>query len=230
MQSLLQNRHFYIGLITALCLLIFTLDLRISLGVSIGVVYLLPVLIAKRLPGIKATIWTALVCTGLITFGLYFAPADGEIWQILGDRALALFVIWMATGFNIERKQTEEALQKSHALYSLAEELGKLGHWEWDKIKNKMVSCSEQFAKIHEMTVDEVLAYFSSWEQGIVVVHPDDRERYIRHGRDSAVQRVGMNLEYRVITPSGKIRHVHDLGKLVLDDEGRVTGSIAPWE
>ena len=140
MRSLLQDRLFYIGIITALCLLIFTLDLKISEGVSISVVYLLPVLIAKRLPGIKATIITAWVCTGLITFALYYAPADDEAWLILVNLALALFVIWMAAGFNTESKRVEKKLQKSHALYSQAEQIGKMGHWEWDEVADRMIT------------------------------------------------------------------------------------------
>jgi len=222
LQSLLQNRHFYIGIITALCLLIFTLDLKISEGLSISVVYLLPVLIAKRLPGIKATIITAWVCTGLITFALYYAPADDEAWQIMVNLALALFVIWMAAGFNTESKRVEKELQKSHALYSQAEQIGKMGHWEWDEIADRMITCSEQFAKIFEMSVDQMLEQAKGIENKIDLLHEDDRERYIQVTKTAYERNESWDVEYRIYTQKGKEIYVHELGECVLDEQGTV--------
>jgi diguanylate cyclase (GGDEF)-like protein/PAS domain S-box-containing protein len=203
-------------------LLIFTLDLKISEGVSISVVYLLPVLIAKRLPGIKATIITAWVCTGLITFALYYAPADDEAWQILVNLALALFVIWMAAGFNTESKRVEEELQKSHALYSQAEQIGKMGHWEWDEIADRMITCSEQFAKIFEMSVDQMLEQAKGIENKIDLLHEYDRERYIQVTKTAYERNESWDIEYRIYTKKGKEIYVHELGECVLDEQGTV--------
>ena len=227
MQSILQNRRFCTGLIVALCLLIFTVDLSIPLGLSISVFYLLPVFIAKRIPGVQAIIWTACVCTGLTTFGLYYAPEAGEMWQVLGNRALALFVIWAAAWFNTERKQVEDALKRSNAVFSQAEQMGNLGHWEWDSTNNKMVSSSEQFAKIYGFdSVDEALAFYSTPENDQKFLHSDDRERYTQQDLESLEQRKGLDIEYRIMTPSGEQRHVHEISELILDDKGRHIGSI----
>jgi len=121
---------------------------------------------------------------------------------------------------------TQEELRKSQALYSQAESLGKLGHWEWDHINQKMISCSNQFAQIYEMTVDEVIAYFSVQENEISVVHPEDQERYMQQLIESEEQLTGMDIEFRIITRSGKVRHIHQLSEKVLDDENRLVTSF----
>ncbi|MFT7461460.1 MAG: PAS domain S-box-containing protein, partial [Planctomycetota bacterium] len=56
-----------------------------------------------------------------------------------------------------ERKETEAALVKSQQLYAAAEELGRIGHWEWDYITDRLVDCSAEYARIHDLTREEML-------------------------------------------------------------------------
>jgi len=125
-----------------------------------------------------------------------------------------------------ERKQIEEKLKRSHALYGQAEQMGKLGHWEWDHINDRMVTCSKEFARIYGMTVNEAVEFFSSWEDDLSTAHPDDRERYEQCILDSEEQQKEVDIEYRIINPSGAIRHVHLRSENVLDDEGRIITSF----
>ncbi len=125
-----------------------------------------------------------------------------------------------------KRKQAEEELRKSQALYNQAEHRGKSGHWEWDHINGRMVSCSDQLARNYEMSVDEALAYFSSWEAEIDIIHPDDRARYEQHIDDSEEQREGADFEFRIITRSGTVRHIYLRSEFVLDDQNRIIKSF----
>jgi diguanylate cyclase (GGDEF)-like protein/PAS domain S-box-containing protein len=125
-----------------------------------------------------------------------------------------------------ERKQMEDKLRRSHALYNQAEQMGKLGHWEWDHINEKMVHCSKEFAQLYEMTVDEAMEFFSSWDNEISVAHPDDRTRYEQHVLGSEEEQKSVDIEYRVITPSGNLRHVHLRSEYVTDNEGRIITSF----
>lgn len=125
-----------------------------------------------------------------------------------------------------QRKQEEEALRKSQSLYRQAELLGKMGHWEWDYQNKRMVSCSEQFARIYEMNVDEAIEYFSSQEAEYNVIHPDDREWYKQYHDDSMDKPEGLDIEFRIITRSGKVRHIHLLSERILDDQGNVIGAF----
>ena len=125
-----------------------------------------------------------------------------------------------------DRKLAEEELRKNQILYGQAEQMGKLGYWEWTEKEDRLIICSEEFARIYEMTVDEALVFFSNKTSEINVVHPDDRRRYEQLLIDTAKQREGMDIEFRIITQSGKIRHVHQMSKKVLDNKGKIIGSF----
>ena len=79
---------------------------------------------------------------------------------------------------------------------------------------------------MYGMSVDEAIAYFSSGEQDLSVVHPEDRQRYKQHQSDSEHQVKAMDIEIQVINPSGKLRYVHQRSDFVLDDEGRMIRSF----
>ena len=125
-----------------------------------------------------------------------------------------------------ERVEAEAALQRSHALFNQAEEIGKLGHWEWDTKNNKMISCSKQFAKIYGMTVDDAHECFTGLNHDAEVVHPDDLKRYLQHNREFLDQHKGVDIEYRIITPAGEERHIHEVSELVFNDIGEVVRSF----
>ena len=104
--------------------------------------------------------------------------------------------------------------------------MGKLGHWEWDLINDRMVSCSEMLAQIYEMSVDEALAFFSSHDSEIIATHPDDRERYEQHLREMKEKGQGTDIELRIITSSGKVRYIHQRSEKILDNQGQIIGSF----
>lgn len=81
-----------IGLLILLLLLI---DLFIPLGVAGGVPYVVVILLALWIPGKRHPIYLALICSILTIAGYSFSPSGGELWQVLMNRALALFVIWV---------------------------------------------------------------------------------------------------------------------------------------
>ena len=121
-----------------------------------------------------------------------------------------------------ERKLAVEELRKSHALYDQAEALGKLGHWEWDEVNKRLLTCSEQLARIYELTVPEALEFFSDAESELSVIHPDDRERFEQHELDCTVQPNPIDIEFRIVTRSGAVRHIHQRSELLIDDENGV--------
>ncbi len=118
------------------------------------------------------------------------------------------------------RKQTEDTLNRGIARYELAEQVGQLGYWEWDEKVNRLISCSEQYARIFDMTVEEVLAASSTWQGVRNLIHPDDRERYARVNNAAVKKLYGIDIEYRIITSTGAVRHVHEVGHIEFH-EGR---------
>jgi len=152
----------------------------------------------------------------------WFTWSNQAIFNAAGE-----IVEYQSVGRDItQHKEADEALQKSQALYSQAELMGKMGHWEWDQINYQMTSCSPQFAKIYEMSANESVEFFSNYEAEISVVHPDDLTRYEKALQDSGKERKGVDIEYRIVNPSGAVRHVHLLSELVFDIKGEIIKSF----
>ncbi len=124
------------------------------------------------------------------------------------------------------RKQQEEALRKSEALHSQLEKMGKLGHWEWDYINDRMVSCSEQLAQIFEMSVDETVKYFSCIKAMASFIPPEDQEGFEQSYRQSIKQQNGQYIEQRLISQSGAVRYVYSVSERVFNDQGELISGI----
>ncbi len=156
---------------------------------------------------------------------------DGEIRHVreIGmpayDKNGAVVLDFGVTQDITKQRQAEIELRRSHTLYRQAQLMANLGHWEWDYVNDKMISCSDQVAQIYEMDVDEAMAFFSSWESELSVIHPDDQARYTQNVDDSEAQGEGRSLQYRIITKSGAIRHVQLRSELVFDDQGNLVSS-----
>ncbi|MBT6718954.1 MAG: PAS domain S-box protein [Nitrospina sp.] len=91
---------------------IFTIDLKIELGVAAGVPYICLVLVAlwskkKRLIWIAAALGTILTIIGYL-----LSPIGGEPWKILANRFLAVFSIWVTAFIGYLFKKNETALQQ----------------------------------------------------------------------------------------------------------------------
>ena len=119
-----------------------------------------------------------------------------------------------------EHLSTKENLRKTNVLFSQAESLGNIGHWCWDIVEDKLISCSHQFAQIFSMTVPQALDYFTNTEAIIHLIHPADQQ-YFRQGKyDVNGYPIEGDLEYRIISPSGDTRHIHTCREIELDGDG----------
>ncbi len=51
--------------------------------------------------------------------------------------------------------------------------------------------------------------------------HPDDRARVLREYEAAEAERRGINHEFRVVLPSGAVRHIHEISEMELDADGQ---------
>jgi len=110
LHTLSENHLFTYGLISVLCIAVFTIDLNILLTVAGGVPYILPILATSMLSGGRCSIWAVAVCSVLTLLGLFYLAEGGLIWQVLTNCTLAIFIIWVTAWFIIARKRIEEKL------------------------------------------------------------------------------------------------------------------------
>ena len=116
--------------------------------------------------------------------------------------------------------QSKDELQKINLLFSHSEQIVKVGYWEWDEIADQYITCSEQYAKIMDMTVAQLMGEFKNSEEDQKSVCENDRERY-KQVVDSAVEsKQGWDIKYSSYTKAGRWLYLHEIGKPVLDDHG----------
>jgi diguanylate cyclase (GGDEF)-like protein/PAS domain S-box-containing protein len=128
----------------------------------------------------------------------------------------------------LTRTELEDQLEKSRRhqlLLDSIEQAASIGHYEWNYELDRLESCSEVYARLFNMTIEEVLKAQDSREKSLRYIHPDDHESYRFSGkvlRDSG----STNVDYRILLDDGRIKYVREFGILAVDDDGVGRGSF----
>ncbi len=128
-----------------------------------------------------------------------------------------------------ELQDVQQELAKNLADARQAAQLVNLGTYTWDRIEGRLVTCSEEYARIHEMSVDEVIKTFNTVEADYRYIHPDDRERIAALEAAAIRDNSGYSASYRMLLPSGRICHLREVCEVEVDGKGdgiRTSGSI----
>ena len=124
----------------------------------------------------------------------------------------------------VRRRESEADLKASDALLAKTQRVAQFGSWRWSIDRNALVSCSEEYARIHGVGVDQVYALME--EQMERVIHPDDRERVEHAFKHFDETGASFAIEYRIIRPDGAIRQVIEHGEAEFDSSGRPVEQI----
>ena len=115
-----------------------------------------------------------------------------------------------------ERKQAEEGIQKSERRLKNAQELAKVGDYEWELATNK-INWSDGLYKIFGLPVGLPL----NTKKLTKCIHPDDQEynkkmmnKWLRDGG-------GEPYEYRIILEDGTIKYLYEECDVIYDKEGK---------
>jgi diguanylate cyclase (GGDEF)-like protein/PAS domain S-box-containing protein len=97
------------------------------------------------------------------------------------------------------------------------ENLAQTGHYEWSEDRDCLISCSEQYARIFEMTVAQVLEAHSSWEGAMKQVHPDDVEHYSQAagGAGAISNNEPYDVRYRIQLADNTIKHLREINVIL---------------
>ncbi|SDL40531.1 PAS domain S-box-containing protein [Maridesulfovibrio ferrireducens] len=106
-------------------------------------------------------------------------------------------------------------LTEGEVRLSEAQRLAHLGCWEWDIVKGTLW-WSDEVYRIFGLQPDQLKM---TYELFLQAVHPDDRQ-YVQSSIDLAlVENNPYSIEHRIVLPDGKIKTVHERGKVTRDDE-----------
>jgi len=117
-----------------------------------------------------------------------------------------------------QRKQAEEALQKSEEEFSLAFEAARLGWWVWNEDTGQIM-VSEGTKAVFGLSSD--FESEISLQTFLNSVHPEDRERVYRTWRQAMAAGNHYYVEYRVVWPDGTVHWAESRGHTNTDAQGR---------
>ncbi len=156
----------------------------------------------------------------LISHGRIGVIGLAVLLLVLGTAAVLLVSAEMR-----RRKSIERGLRESRQRLEEAQQIARLGHWEWD-VRNDRVHWSTASEKLFNLPA---AAFEKGYAAILDLVHPADRRavkaafaRALRDGRPIAV-------DHRLVLPGGDERYVSQHGVVHRDAEGRpvrVVGAI----
>jgi len=88
--------------------LIFFFDLAIPPGVAVGVLYAVVILMSLWLPHDKATLSFSLISSFLIIAAFFFKPPVEEMWKVVFNRGISLFIVWIIASLGLKRRKIEQ--------------------------------------------------------------------------------------------------------------------------
>ncbi len=121
-----------------------------------------------------------------------------------------------------ERNLMLQAIKQSEETLREAQEIGNVGHWEYDLLENR-ITWSDQLYRIHGLKKDN---FELNLESVFSTFHPDDRERIMKQYNESLINRSDFLSEHRVITPSGKIKYIIEKARTTYDENGKPLKSL----
>jgi len=122
------------------------------------------------------------------------------------------------------QKRAVMALRDNEAALAEAQRLAKIGHWRWSIDRNELVSCSEEYARLHGVAVEEIHDLMP--HQMERVIHPEDREHVAAAFKRFDEEGCDYEIEYRIVRPDGEVRHFLEIGEAVADASGHVVEHI----
>jgi two-component system, cell cycle sensor histidine kinase PleC len=117
---------------------------------------------------------------------------------------------------------TRNQLDESETNYRWAAEIGKLGHYVWDEVKNQCDYCSPELAHLYGITPEAYIEISKQHDLNLELVHPDDREMYVV--QSNKLDR-DIDVVFRTIRSDGSIAYLHEYGRRIHDEAGRVIKS-----
>ncbi len=138
------------------------------------------------------------------------------IWSAEKERVI---FIYGAAQDITEEKRREKVLQESEGALRKAQQVAHVGSWAWHLQDNQLEWSDEMY---HIFGIDR--SSFTGFLPDVIslAIHPDDRLMVEKANLHVLQHREPFPLEYRVIWPDGRVRHVWgEAGELTLDREGK---------
>lgn len=140
-----------------------------------------------------------------------------EIVQILEGLLAALAVSLLMLGAVLaERDAATSELARAHANLAEAQEVARIGSWEWIVSENRFAWSDE----LYRLCGVEPGAGEPTYESFLECVHPEDRHLITTAVERALGQGESFSVAHRIALPDGSIRWLHGRGRVIADANG----------
>ena len=200
-----------------------------------AILYTVPILVAGALYGRFATYAAAIAGSVLYTLLIVadyigIIPSVGAINPGLHNSLpyvvnaicfvpSVLLVIAMGADFmtKLLLKEERQAQVNLDAL-NRAQDIAKLGSWEWDVALDK-ISWSDGLLKVFGLLERPEVLKYDSYLQ---MIHPDDREIHSKRIQTALKKKTSFQTDHRIILQDGSVKYLHGEGRPEFDASGKV--------
>ncbi|MCK4837258.1 MAG: PAS domain-containing protein [Desulfobulbaceae bacterium] len=106
-------------------------------------------------------------------------------------------------------------LKKNHERLRTAQEIARLGNWDWDITTND-IYLSEETYRIFDLAPN---TNRETYKMFLKFVHPDDRNDVTASIKNARHKEQPLNIKHRIVLPDGTIRIVHEQAITTFDDK-----------
>lgn len=132
------------------------------------------------------------------------------------------FILMCNDRYISERKQAEELILKNEKQLNDAQQLAKIGSWEFNVLTSELTWSKEHYRifELEETPPDKLYRVYRS------KIHPDDIPRLDTFMADVIEHGKGFNYEHRVICNNNNIKYVRGIGQTIKDEHGKTISLI----
>jgi len=202
---------------------IFLLDLVTPLGIAVPMLYVLPILLTRRIPGWWSTVYLSIGIVPLSWVGLVLSSGDLTP-EVVGNRATISFLLLVVAGLLLKEKhlaqqraKDQASLRESEARLLLALDSASMGTWDWDSETDSLLWNSRQF----ELFAIRPQNFHGTGAEALSRIHAEDRPRIVTAARKALEEGVTFKEEFRVVHADGSVRWLFGSGRPVRNEHGR---------
>ena len=166
---------------------------------------------------------------GVQAFETEFRHKSGEVLPcIISARQFPLngeMCIISSVRLNRASKKMEQELERNRVLYSEAQKIAHLGHWELN-IRTGELLWSDEIYNIFEISA---VTHAPSYALFLNLIHPDDRKSVRDAFNASVANHTPYATSHRLQMPNGDIKYIDEKGHTEYDDTGsplRTIGTV----
>lgn len=149
----------------------------------------------------------------IATFAMYYREPrtpSGHDRQIIEQ-------ITNLAGLAIERKMTQDKLQRSESYLAEAERLTHTGSWGYNPATAKTTYWSEEIFRIFELDPKRGIPPYDETQR---IVHPEDRAGLSEVAQKAFSIKADFTADFRIVLTGGTVKHLHVIWHPILDENG----------